>query len=127
VADIVAKVAGRTLWNRNLKQSNWAARAFDSMLRNLESMLRDGMLKILLQQYRHDSDLRAGSSFSAWRHSICGVIAVPAAAAGNGQDAITAHGSPWSANSTSKKQSPNRHTEVKACHHASAQWPSASS
>jgi hypothetical protein len=32
-ADIVAKVAERTLWNRNLKQSNRDVRAFESMLR----------------------------------------------------------------------------------------------
>jgi hypothetical protein len=32
-ADIVAKVAERTLWNRNLKQSNRGLRAFESMLR----------------------------------------------------------------------------------------------
>jgi hypothetical protein len=32
-ADIVAKVAERTLWNRNLKQSNRDLRAFESMLR----------------------------------------------------------------------------------------------
>jgi hypothetical protein len=33
MADIVAKVAERTLWNRNLKQSNQRLRAFESMLR----------------------------------------------------------------------------------------------
>jgi hypothetical protein len=58
---IVAKVAGRTLLNINLKQSDRDVRALlnrcCAFVRDLESMSRDGMLKILLQQYLPRGDI----------------------------------------------------------------------
>jgi hypothetical protein len=63
LADFVAKVGGplqvrnfRIQWARRLNQSCAAGLFF-------ESMLRVGMRKIFLQQYRHKADIRGTATF----------------------------------------------------------------